>query len=69
MNTPKSDSFVMSKYASKESLYADLMLSHRQLETEVQELQWALAVLEQQLDYGQHDVALEYVRTLLEKTK
>jgi hypothetical protein len=32
-------------------------------------LREALSILEQQIDYGQVDVALDYVRAILEKTK
>ena len=39
MNTPKTDRFVMSRYANKESLYSDLRLSHEQLERELIESQ------------------------------
>lgn len=79
MNTPKTDTVIAEiekdiigsiSHAAPDVVVRHRLIGHaRQLETQVQELREALAVLEQQLDYQQHDVALEYVRAILEKTK
>lgn len=81
MNTPKTDAFVMSKYASRDDLYKEMRESHRQLETQVQELREALEGLvscinsDAMTDYppsvwgAYPPEVMESARAVLERTK
>jgi len=80
MNTPRTDAVgesLVSEYEQTDFNRFIRMINHaEQLEREltaeqekVRELREALSILEQQIDYGQVDVALDYVRAILEKTK
>jgi uncharacterized protein YeeX (DUF496 family) len=77
MDTPQTDSIdTYRPFIVSEPKYKAMAELSRQLEREltaeqekVRELREALSILEQQIDYGQVDVALDYVRAILEKTK
>lgn len=67
MNTPKTDAFVMSKYASRDALYKEMRESHRQLETQVQELREALEYCRKELQGI--SPAVQYAAEVLDRTK
>lgn len=71
MKTPKTDGFVMSKYASKDALYEAMRESHRSLEVQVQELREALEEMLDCTEVGALALLRRRVQALkvLERTK
>ena len=70
MNAPRTDEMFNSwDVTGLFKLSAQLERELIESQEKVKELREALSILEQQIDYGQVDVALDYVRAILEKTK